>query len=216
MPTLVLWDIDHTLIETNGVGAQVYRAAFEAVTGVAMRHHADATGATEPTLFNQNLELNGVTATRGLFQRFAVEQARQYTARIDDLRRIGRALPGAAAALALFTGLDVVQTVVTGNTRDSALIKLEAFGLARHLDLGIGAFGTDADDRADLLALACQHAGRQPDDAMFIGDTTADMEAGLRAGVSTIGVATGKATLGQLATAGATKVLTDLTELDAL
>ena len=27
-PLLVLWDIDHTLIETRGVGTQVYAEAF--------------------------------------------------------------------------------------------------------------------------------------------------------------------------------------------
>lgn len=30
--TLVLWDIDHTLIETRGVGGEVYAEAFHKVT----------------------------------------------------------------------------------------------------------------------------------------------------------------------------------------
>jgi hypothetical protein len=31
--TLVLWDINHALIETHGVGGEIYVAAFQAVTG---------------------------------------------------------------------------------------------------------------------------------------------------------------------------------------
>ena len=30
---LILWDIDHTLIETGGVGSEVFRDAFEQVSG---------------------------------------------------------------------------------------------------------------------------------------------------------------------------------------
>ena len=36
--TLVLWDIDHTLIETRGVGGQVYAEAFAKVTGRYLAH----------------------------------------------------------------------------------------------------------------------------------------------------------------------------------
>ena len=34
---LVLWDIDHTLIETRGVGGEIYADAFRAVTGHPLR-----------------------------------------------------------------------------------------------------------------------------------------------------------------------------------
>lgn len=46
-PVLVLWDIDHTLIETRGVGFAIYQRAFAAATGRAFDKRADISGRTE-------------------------------------------------------------------------------------------------------------------------------------------------------------------------
>lgn len=37
---LVLWDIDHTLIATHGVGRELFGKCFEHVTGVRMEQQA--------------------------------------------------------------------------------------------------------------------------------------------------------------------------------
>jgi phosphoglycolate phosphatase len=54
--TLVLWDVDHTLMETGGVGAELFRAAFEQATGRALEHAATVTGRTEPAIFRETAE----------------------------------------------------------------------------------------------------------------------------------------------------------------
>lgn len=41
---LVLWDIDHTLIATRGVGREIFGDAFEQVTGTPMREQAAVAG----------------------------------------------------------------------------------------------------------------------------------------------------------------------------
>jgi phosphoglycolate phosphatase len=117
-PLLILWDIDHTLIETGGVGAEVYAAAFEKVTGRRLEQMAPLAGRTEPVIFRETLALHGLHDTGGLFARFADEQARGYADRSARLRQRGRALPGAARAIdALAARDDVIQSVLTGNTR---------------------------------------------------------------------------------------------------
>lgn len=154
-PLLVLWDVDHTLIATRGVGGEIYAAAFEKVTGRPLERMADMSGRTEPVIFHDTLELHGINDPGGLSARFAEEQARGYADRIAELREQGCALPGVTTALtALASRGDVIQSVLTGNTRPAAQIKLHAFGLDAHLDLDIGAYGTDDDIRSNLVPIA--------------------------------------------------------------
>jgi phosphoglycolate phosphatase-like HAD superfamily hydrolase len=224
---LVLWDIDHTLIETRGVGGQVYAEAFAKVTGRPLSTMPNLAGRTEPVIFREALKANHVDDREGLYELFAGEQARGYASRLGELRRRGRALPGAAEALRALCGrAGVTQSVLTGNTRPSAEIKLRAFGLDEYLDLEVGAYGTDDDTRANLVAIACQRAGRAhrrsyaARDTVLIGDTPNDVTAALSSGARIIAVATGSDTADSLSAAGAATVLPDLTDtatvLDAI
>jgi phosphoglycolate phosphatase-like HAD superfamily hydrolase len=157
---LVLWDIDHTLIETRGVGGEIYAEAFRAATGHPLDKMPALAGRTEPVIFREALKAHGIAASEDLYSRFADEQARGYAARADEMRRRGRALPGAADALRALAGRqDVIQSILTGNTRPVAEIKLRTFGLDRYLDLDVGAYGTDDDDRANLVKVAPARRG---------------------------------------------------------
>ena len=45
-PHLILWDIDHTLIETRGLGFAIYQRAFPAATGRPLEQLAQVSGRT--------------------------------------------------------------------------------------------------------------------------------------------------------------------------
>lgn len=222
-PLLVLWDIDHTLIETRGVGSEVYAAAFLKVTGRPLERTAEMTGRTEPVIFRDTLTLHGIDNPGDMFSRFAQEQASGYAERIADLRHRGRALPGALDALSALAAIkNVVQSVLTGNTPSSARIKLSAFGLDDYLDLNAGAYGTDDDIRANLVPIARQRAtqrtGRSftPQSTVLIGDSPADVTAARDGGARIIAVATGASSVTELTAAGAGTALPDLTSTTAL
>jgi phosphoglycolate phosphatase-like HAD superfamily hydrolase len=222
-PLLVLWDIDHTLIETRGVGSTVYAEAFAKVTGHPLEKMPELAGRTEPVIFREALKVNGVEPDEGLYDQFAAEQARGYAAHLDELRARGRALPGAAEALrALSERNDVFQSVLTGNTRPSAEIKLRAFDLDHFLAFDIGAYGTDDDTRAKLVDVARERAekahGLSFDDGatVLIGDTPNDVAAAQVSGARIVAVATGKDSATALAAAGATTVLADLADTSAV
>jgi len=156
---LVLWDIDHTLIETRGVGSQVYAEAFAKVTGRQLETMPELAGRTEPVIFRDALRVNGVESSEDLYEKFAAAQAQGYVDHLDELHRQGRALPGAREVLeALAERDDMTQSVLTGNTRPAAEIKLRAFGLDRYINFDIGAYGTDDDTRANLVGIARQRA----------------------------------------------------------
>jgi phosphoglycolate phosphatase-like HAD superfamily hydrolase len=117
---------------------------------------------------------------------------------------------------------DVAQTVVTGNIRRVAERKLSAFGLATHLDLDVGGYGSDDGDRAALVRLAISRAQLQhhvryhSEHVVVIGDTPHDIVGARASGVRAIGVATGGSTIDDLRAADADVVLADLTDTAAV
>ncbi len=117
------------------------------------------------------------------------------------------------------------QSVLTGNIRSVAEVKLAALGLREWLDLCIGAYGDDHEDRTELVEVARRRAaavhGRSA--AAFggvatvvIGDTPLDISAALGAGARAVGVATGSYSADDLAMAGADAVLPDLADTAAV
>lgn len=220
---IVLWDIDHTLIDTRGVGRELSAQAFERTTGMPMRQQAKIDGITEAVIFRETAKLHGLTTTRADFETFARALTDAHIARSAELRSTGTALPGAAAVLDRLAEIPgVIQTVVSGNVRPVAEIKLDVFGLGRHIDWDYGAYGEDADERPDLVRLAlrraCHLLGRQvtPEEAVLLGDTPADVTAALDVGVPLIAVASGRATAAQLWEAGASRVIPDLRDAELI
>ncbi|MGH8883727.1 MAG: HAD family hydrolase [Egibacteraceae bacterium] len=220
---LVLWDVDHTLIATRGVGREIYASAFARVFGRPMERQAPLSGRTETDIFRDTARLHGIEPSGEHMGRFFDELARGYVDRAAALMQRGQALPGAADALSALAQLPgVVQTVLTGNIRPVAVTKLATFGLADHIDFDVGAYGSDGSDRGALVSVARDRAknayGKSfpPQDTVLIGDTPNDVRAGLRGGVRVVAVASGRSCADELRGAGADVVLPDLTDLELL
>ncbi|MFJ6705615.1 MULTISPECIES: HAD family hydrolase [unclassified Streptomyces] len=214
MPQLVLWDIDHTLMATRGLGGHLWADAFEQVTGVPLREQADVTGSTERVILRETARLHDIPYSDDLFTQFADALGSVHVRRAAELRERGHALPGAAAVLAALAGRGVHQSVVTGNVRAAAEVKLAVFGLDSYLSLDDGAYGEDGDQRPELLRAALARSGATAVDAVFLGDTPADVSGGRAAGVRVVAVATGRTTEADLVAAGADAVLPDLSDTE--
>ncbi len=118
-------------------------------------------------------------------------------------------------------GRRVYQSVLTGNVRPLAEVKLTALGLRDGIDLCIGAYGDDHEDRTELVHVARRRAagvvGQSASafsgtSTVVIGDTPLDVSAARAAGARAVGVATGSYSAAELAEAGAHAVLADLTD----
>ncbi|WP_211267449.1 HAD family hydrolase [Nonomuraea candida] len=212
----MLWDIDRTLIDMQAVGLRLYSQAFTQVTGRTMERHPVIDGKTDPVIFHQTARLHGIDTTVADFRGFVGALADRHRRQAEQIRRQGRALPGAAAALAAVARLPgALQTVVTGNVRPVAQIKLTVFGLHTHIDWALGGFGDDHYTRDALVADALRHVrerAQPPDAAVLVGDTPADIAAGHAHGVPVVAVATGSSGPRELRAAGADAVLSDLAD----
>lgn len=216
---LLLWDVDHTLLDTGGLGRELYQRAFETATGRRLKHRATISGSTELRILAETLALHGIAPTEELQDAYAGALVTGYRAAAGELGRRGRALTGAAVVLDLFTGLGWVQTVVTGNLREVCATKLGVFRLAAHLDLAVGGYAEDSQERTQLVAVAIGRAEQAYRDdfrgrVVMIGDTPADVDAGLRCEIPVVAVATGRSTEDELAAAGASVTLPDLADVD--
>ncbi len=211
---LVLWDVDHTLIETRGVGRASFAAAFEDVTSRTLERMPQITGRTEPDIYAAAAALHDIDRPP-LFPVFAESLAAAYIERQEQLREQGRVMPGAEEALEhLATIKGIRQSVLTGNTRRVTRIKLETFGLHKHLDLATGAYGDDDRHRPALVPIAQARASNDGEfgqhNTVLIGDSLGDIETARQGGARVIAVAAGGTAAADLETADA--VLSDLTD----
>jgi phosphoglycolate phosphatase-like HAD superfamily hydrolase len=98
----------------------------------------------------------------------------------------------------------------TGNLRASARLKLGSAGLAAVFDLALGAYGDDAEPRADIVRMAaerCHPRAHAQTNLVVVGDTRHDVEAGRAAGARVVGVATDEESRAELAAAGADAIV---------
>ena len=213
---LVLWDVDHTLVDAAGVGVRAFELGFQRVHGRPMAGAPAMAGRTDRAIARDVLRMHGLGGTDADLEalRVAAEAA---LAELDgELRARGRALPGAVEALAEVRRCAAAQTLLTGNIRAFAEAKVRAFGLDGYLDLDIGGYGWAHAVRARLVEPARRaararygggFAGRR---TVLVGDTPRDVEAALAAGAGGVGVATGRYPMADLARVGAHVVIPDL------
>ena len=223
----MLWDVDFTLIDTDGAGRRLYQTALRDMYGLPLpRASSSFGGRTDSAIALEMLALAGVPDPKGQLQRFQDYMSQLAADLEEDVRRNGRVLPGAPdilAALALGThGQPVIQSLLTGNLPELAEVKVATLGLTDHLDLTIGAYGDVSAVRADLVDVARRNAAaRHGHDfggraTVLVGDTPSDVEAALATGASAVGVASGSFNVTELTQAGAHVVLPDLADTDAV
>ena len=223
---LVLWDIDYTLVNAGGVGTELYTRVFTSLYGRPLPQPGSMAGRTDRAIAREVLALAGLPELDQelqLFQAALNDSAPVFAARA---RQVVTALPGADTALAGLAALapdqGPVQSLLTGNIRPMAEIKLAAAGLTRHLDLEVGSYGDLHEIRAELVAPARDAAAAAYAEdfggtaTVLIGDTPLDVAAALATGARAVGVATGHFSTADLAAAGAHAVLPDLTDTAAV
>jgi phosphoglycolate phosphatase-like HAD superfamily hydrolase len=197
---LLLFDIDGTLlIRATRAHRDAVHAAIVDVYGIDIpAATVPAAGRTDPAIARSILELAGVDSETIDARQVAFrESACDHYARLvpDSLRQF--VAPGVPELLeALEPRRDVRLSLLTGNFEPIARLKLRRAGLADYFEAGQGAYGSDAEDRAELPAIARARAGvpgrpHPREDTLIIGDTPSDIACARFDDVGVIAVATG-------------------------
>lgn len=218
MRTLLLFDIDGTLVLSGRAGLRALNKAFEQETGIADAFAGlNAAGRTDGYLLAEAARRAGIDLAPDLLARLR-DRYFDLLAREILLRGEGRkeVMPGVRPLITTLRNReDVVLALLTGNFRRSAQIKLEHFDLWS--PFAFGAFADDASDRNLLVPIAltrAREAGHDPhvDRVVVIGDTPLDVECAQAGGVRALGVATGSHSAAELRDAGAFEVFEDLSD----
>ncbi len=193
MDTLLLWDIDGTVLASGGSGMAALRAGLRNAFGIDRPlDDIDFAGRTDRWIIRQIFartghEYNEVNLTRMAEAYFAELPAR--------LAASSRILPGVEAALDRAAAAGYINALLTGNLVAGAKIKLDHHGLWSRF--AFGAFANDSETRDELgphaLQRARAHLGRviPPQRVFVIGDTPHDVACGRVIGARTIAVKTG-------------------------
>ena len=189
-----LFDVDGTLLTTEGAAREAIAVAVRETLGVAdPLGDIPFAGRTEPLILKDILDKHGAEFRDG-------DEARFWNRVFDAMRGAfrpprGRLLPGVEPLLdRIGEERDWVAGLLTGNMTEMARIKLERFGIRGRF--AFGAFGEEADDRNALARVAVERVGRRygvpPARCVVVGDTEHDVACARAAGALAVAVATGE------------------------
>ncbi len=221
--TLVLFDIDGTLLRAAGCG----RAATE----LAMREVFGTVGGLTDYRFEGRTDWNTLlhllkpegfseADVEAALPRYGAALHRHMSAIIGNYRV--ETLPGTRELVStLRRHPNVTLGIVTGNMQQTADVKLRAAGFDPG-EFAVVAYGSEAPLRRMLVPLvlerAARHAGRpfDPANVVFIGDTPDDIDCAHSIGGRAIAVCTGYVERGELEKHPPVTVLDSLADQDTV
>ena len=221
---LVLFDVDGTLLDSRDQGRAAMDGALEEVFGLRDGTEGVAfAGRLDRVIFAEIRALHDLDGGDEGEARFRAA----YSRRLRDTyerrpERRPRALPGAVALVeALADRADADAGLLTGNYDDTGRLKVTAAGFAAE-HFAVGAFGSDADARPDLLPIALERlraaGGRDlsPADVVIVGDTPHDVDCARAHGARALAVTTGFSSPAELEASGPDRLVADLTDTAGL
>jgi phosphoglycolate phosphatase-like HAD superfamily hydrolase len=219
--TILLFDIDGTLITSGGVGRRSIERAFRE------RYRRDDAcnfpfdGMTDRQIARRGITAIGLTPTESAMDEILdvyLDVLRVEVARADE--KTYRLHEGTREAIRAARERGHAIGLGTGNVVEGARIKLGKVGVFE--EFAFGGFGSDAEDRTELIRRGAErgaeHAGAPLAECrvVVIGDTPKDVAAAKGIGAECLGVGTGRYSKEDLLGIGATHAFDSLLAPGAL
>lgn len=216
--TLLLWDIDATLVDTGGAGEFALLRAIEEKFGIQTTlAEFDYRGRTDLLIAEMIVSKLGDRSKKVEPMDFASCYLRNLEEELP--KHTGRVLPGIERILQCVEERPGWhQGLLTGNMKRGALLKLGHYKIWNYFPFG--AFSDDSANRNELGPYALKRAGDfsgvgfAPDRVFVIGDTPHDIACGKAIGARTVAVATGGYRKEELARHEPSHLCDDLSDVD--
>lgn len=222
--TLVLFDIDGTLVNSAGAGRRAMERALQAIFGCSGSKSYRYDGKTDRQIVRELMQSEGFADSEidrrmpAVLEAYLANLQEELAACCDRVH----ALDGVTALLGAIAGRShLVPGLLTGNLERGARMKLSAAGLEPE-KFRVGAFGSDHEDRFQLPPIALARARRAiggsiaADRLVIVGDTPNDIACGRPLGARAIAVATGHYTVDELARHSPAALFRDLSDTEAV
>ncbi len=217
--TLLLFDIDGTLLLTGGAGKIAFEEAFEELFDISnVWKNLDPHGKTDPAIFDEvaTREL-GRLLTPGEFDLLMERYEEIFEERIQQSPHF-ELMPGVIDILEhLSRDPSIFLALATGNFEGAGRMKLKRGGVEHYFMTG--GFGNDAREREKIVLAAVAYSEElakksfEKSRIFVIGDTEYDIAAAKKAGTRSIAVLTNGRTRKHFEQVPPDHILEDLTDI---
>lgn len=209
-PIAVLFDLDGTLIDSIGLLLASVRHAFEGFAGRAPTDEEWVAGIGTPlarqlkAFCQTDEQLEAVTTRYRIYQR-------------AEHDRLTTAFPGTLEVLGSLAASGHPMGIVTSKSNEMMNRALDLTGIAPYMQSKIGCDSCSLHKPDPFpVRMALGELGYEPDEAVFVGDSPHDINAGNSAGVTSIAAVWGPFRRDQLAPANPSHYLEDIADLPGL
>ncbi len=207
---LAVFDLDGTLVDSQ---ARIVRSARRAFRAAGLPPPApQAVRRIVGLSLEQAIAALLPRPEDGLVTRIARAYRDAYLADLAE-QEVDPLFAGARDVLDALRERDLLLGIATGKSRKGALRVLEAHGLLDHFVTLQTADRHPSKPHPAMLEAAMAEIGAEPETTLLVGDTTYDIDMARAAGALPIGVSWGNHPPGELAAAGAVRVLARFDEL---
>jgi phosphoglycolate phosphatase-like HAD superfamily hydrolase len=203
---LVLFDIDGTLIYCDRVGRKsLDRAIKQIFQTKGIPSNYSLSGKTDKQIIYDILKTEKFheEEINSKIDQVFIEYCKILKSNIKSAELNRKIMPGIIPLLnSLLEMKDIIGLgLVTGNLKESALLKLELFDLHKYFMIDgelFGGFGSDHIDRSKIVEIAVERANRffgydfKEKEIVIIGDSNNDILCGKHLNVKSIAVSTGE------------------------
>ncbi|HWB19258.1 MAG TPA: HAD family hydrolase [Phycisphaerales bacterium] len=219
---LVLFDIDGTILLTQGAGIKAMHDAGRELYGEHFSTDGiDFSGRLDPWIWGELARINNVKDAEAQHETFRAGYRKHLTRRLAE-RNTAKLLPGVRELVEHLNGCgEAAIGLLTGNYPETGRLKIQHAGLDPDV-FTVGAWGIDGKKRSDLPPVAMQrHHERtghllEGERVVIIGDTPHDVDCAKAHGCRVIGVATGWTKVDELKKCGADVAVPTLEGLEEI
>jgi len=220
--TLLLFDIDGTLLLTGGAGKIAFEEAFEEIFEIPNAwRDLDPHGKTDPAIFDEVAQRElGRLLSPGESELLMERYEELFEDRIMNASPHFELMPGVIEILEhLSRDPDIFLALATGNFERAGRMKLRRGGVEHYFQTG--GFGNDAREREKILLAAVAYSEElarkcfEENRVFVIGDTEYDIVAAKKAGLKSIAVLTNGRTRKHFEKDPPEHILKDLTDIPA-
>ena len=210
---LILFDIDGTMLSSEGVGVRSIEQTGEGMFGKPFSLSCMPIGGRlDPLIWEDACERHGIEDHALLHDDFRSKYTEILRNNLKETEV--KVLPGVMKLLASLQEGGHTLGLVTGNYEETGLMKLEAAGIDT-TQFVANAWGTDGNVRADLPPHAiAMHHKHEP--VVLLGDTVHDVTSGHGAGCRVIAVCTGSHDRATLESVKPDLLVEDLSDTEAI
>ena len=191
LPPIAVFDLDGTLAETAGdlIGTLNVILAREGHAPLPLEQARDLLGAGARALIQRGFAAAGAPLSPEHLETLFEDFLEHYGAHLTDHSHL---FPGVVAALDRLEADGFVLAVCTNKVEAHAVALLEALGVRGRFPVVVGkdTFAFSKPDPRHITATVAR-AGGDPDRAVMVGDSRADVAAAKAAGIPVVGVTFG-------------------------